>query len=39
MIYRTVLDFLTDCRLFATLKILVILLVADLTSNAKNYFL
>ena len=30
--------FLTGCRLFATIKILVILLVTNLTSNTKNYF-
>ena len=29
--------FLTGCRLFATIKILVILLVTDLTSNTKNF--
>ena len=28
---------LTGCRLFATIKILVMLLVTDLTSIAKNY--
>ena len=30
--------FLTGCRSFATIKILVILLVTDLTSNTENYF-
>ena len=30
--------FLTGCRLFATAKILVILLVTDLTSITKSFF-
>ena len=30
--------FLTGCRLFPTIKILVISLVTDLTSTTKNYF-
>ena len=30
--------FLTGCRLFATIKILIILLVTDLTSSTKNDF-
>ena len=39
MIYRAIFRiFLTGCRLFAFIKILVILLVTDLISNTKNYF-
>ena len=30
--------FLTGCRLFANIKILVILLVTDLNNNTKDYF-
>ena len=30
--------FLTGCRLFGTIKSLIILLVTDVRSNAKNYF-
>ena len=30
--------FLTGCKLFAGIKILVILLVTDLTNSTKNYF-
>ena len=29
--------FLTGCKLFATIKILIILLVTDLTSSTKNF--
>ena len=39
MIYRAVFKiFLTGCRLFATIKIVALLLVTDLTRNTKNYF-
>ena len=39
MTYRAIFRiFLTGCRLFASIKILVILLVTDLISNTKNYF-
>ena len=30
--------FVTGCKLFATIKILVVLLVANLTNSTKNYF-
>ena len=30
--------FVICCRLFATIKILVVFLVADLTNSTKNYF-
>ena len=36
MIYKVVLEF--SCRVFATSKIFVVLLVTDLTSITKNYF-